>query len=290
MNLINFALRRIRAKNSPLVLYMHGLGNPSHTKNLYKNYDLEEFKRVMSKLLINLNPLEDLSKESICSANGNKFILTIDDGLASISDGLVQYLEKKGIPAIFFVTKNFLCQNQIFYRFKASLIIENIKKHNEEIVTNMLNSSGYFNNDLRQNILAVKYYDSYLYDEILSLLKFDINDYFKKNKPYMDIDSLKKIVNRGFYVGSHSVNHPKYNEITINEMMEETIDGVNAVQNIFNLNYRYFAFPFSDKGVPQEFYKNIKDSVDLIFTTNGWRSAQNNFVINRASFEIMGGW
>ena len=52
----------------------------------------------------------------------------LDDGLSGCHRYIAPLLRKKGIPASFFLNNRFIDNKSLFYRYKASLLVHQVKK------------------------------------------------------------------------------------------------------------------------------------------------------------------
>lgn len=106
-------------------------------------------------------------------------------------------------------------------------------------------------------------------DELAILLGENFEEYLKNNQPYLSSEDINELIKQGFTVGGHSKNHPRYKNISLDEQVSQTIDSVEFLVEKFNLNYKVFAFPFTDDGVGREFFNKIEGKLDLTFGTAG---------------------
>jgi peptidoglycan/xylan/chitin deacetylase (PgdA/CDA1 family) len=267
-------LKLIIRKHSPLILFFHEIGeSKDYISNLYSHHSEKSFYNIIEQLLKYFKPLKDLSVHGFRNASSRDFVVTFDDGLLSHYEIVAPFLEKKGIPAIFFLNSDFINKTETFYRFEASLICELLKSSNQkekELVKNLFTSNHYNTiEDINKLIMSVKYKDRNIYNKIFNTLDFDSKSYFVDNSPFMSISNVKDLINRGFYIGAHSCNHYKYSEISLKEQINQTISDMIFWQKELNLDYKYFAFPFNDFGVHPNFYNETKSQIDLFFNTAG---------------------
>ena len=135
-------LMKLGAKKVILPFY-HGVSDCSlsYIRQLYSIKSEKEFKEDLDYLLKWFEPISLKSFKNHISNKTrlveNSFLLTFDDGLSSFYDVVAPILLEKKIPAINFLNKNFIDNEQLFYRFKVSLLIERILKikENEEYFT-----------------------------------------------------------------------------------------------------------------------------------------------------------
>jgi peptidoglycan/xylan/chitin deacetylase (PgdA/CDA1 family) len=270
-----FALQAALLPSAPLIVFFHAVGKEqSYTKNIYHYQSEDGFRKIIEALLKYFKPLEDLTVSGISNAKSNQLIVTFDDGLQSAYEIAAPMLEQRGIPAIFFLNSAFMGDHQNFYRFEASLICEKLTEASPEEkkkALECLHDMGYAESDDFATIKAVRYPDRGIYEEIAQILEFDMDDFFAHAKPHITETHISDLINRGFFIGAHSCDHPRYWEISPEDQVNQTLESVRLIQQAFNLAYRYFAFPFGAWGLAPEFYSKTMQDVDLYFTTGGWR-------------------
>jgi peptidoglycan/xylan/chitin deacetylase (PgdA/CDA1 family) len=228
---------------------------PVHIKNLYEARTIDEFKKDLDFLLdnykpISLNQLIEIHKTKNKPAE-NYFHLTFDDGLKELSSIVAPILIEKNIPATFFINTHFLDNQNLFYRFKESILAE------KYAAKGLLDFSAENEREI---------------DELAILLGENFEEYLKNNQPYLTSEDVKSLIEDGFTIGAHSKNHPKYFDISIDEQVAQTIESVDFLVQKFNLEYKVFSFPFTDDGIGVEFFKKIEGKLDLTFGTAGLKN------------------
>ena len=85
----------------------------------------------------------------------------------------------------------------------------------------------------------------------------------------MTTEEIRDFIKDGFSVGAHSMDHPLYSLISLQDQIRQTVDSVNWVYDTFNLSYKSFAFPHVDKGISRGFFQQLLNhnpsTVDIIF-------------------------
>ncbi len=99
----------------------------------------------------------------------------------------------------------------------------------------------------------------------------DYKEYLKSYKPYLTKEQIKELKEQGFTIGAHSINHPLFSEINEEEQIKQIKDNFTFLQYIVTINQKYFAFPFSDNGVKDTFFKTVYENkiADYTFGTAG---------------------
>lgn len=257
----------------PAIVFFHAVGDsaPYLSRTMVSE---QRFRELIDELLQHFAPLEDLSPEGISGASSSHFMVSFDDGLRSAYEVAAPILEQKGIPAIFFINPDFMDGLKDFYRFEAFMVCERLgsapRSHIGQ-VRSTLRRAGYVQDDPVSALLALRYPDRRVLHEIADILGFDMRGYFAGMRPYMSASECSDLLKRGFSLGAHSLDHPRFSEISLQAQVDETVASMERVRVGFNLHYRYFAFPFNDGGVGDEYYARTRDHVDCYFTTRGWR-------------------
>ena len=251
-----------------------------HIKHLYPHKNLKQFNddldfilKKFSPISLNdvLNNLQD-SKTLLSKA----LHLTFDDGFREIHDIVAPILLKKGIPATFFISSGFMDNKILCYQHKASILAEHTLKSDftpniqNDIKRIFLENKLEFK-DIKAGILSIKYRDKIILDELARIMDIDFSDYLSKNKPYLTTEQIKQLINNGFTIGAHSIDHPLYANLSLEEQLNQISKSATFFREKFNLNYSVFAFPHSDSGVSEGYFNQIKKSglVDISFGTSG---------------------
>ncbi|WP_017259226.1 polysaccharide deacetylase family protein [Pedobacter arcticus] len=258
-----------------------------HIDNLYKCRTVNEFETDLTFFTKNFKSesIESVfklinSKEIISEP---RFHLTFDDGLKQVRDIIAPILLRKGVHATFFLNSGFIDNKALFYRFKTSLIIEALKAKNFSKATVQIVETklgDIVGKTSREKLLNIKYSNANVLDDIAELLDLDF-DSFLKSEPYLTSEDVRWLVDKGFTVGAHSIDHPRFSEITIEDQFIQTTESLDFVRRNFNTRLNLFAFPFSDIGVSNRFFETIyeRNFVDMSFGTFGLRKDKfsNNF-------------
>lgn len=245
---------------------------PLFVKQLYKPKTINQFK---NDLDVFLKYYEPITLEQVIQYNKGEieltkpsFHLTFDDGLANFHHVIAPILIKKNIPATVFLNTDFIDNKELFYRYKASILMFKVGK------ANMIDINTGNVNDLLKN----SYKDRHLLDDLAKEVDFDIKEFLKKEKPYLSLKQIKKLQTQGFTFGAHSANHPLYKNITLEEQLKQTRESLKWVKDNLQEKYAVFSFPFHDINVSKQFFNLIQNDVALTFGTSGFKtdSVSNN--------------
>lgn len=267
---------------------------PAHLKYLYHIKNPDAFINDLELLLKYYHPIS--LEELIQIVNNRKeitksvFHLTFDDGLSEFESVIAPILLKKGIPATCFLNSDFIDNKKIFFRFKASILID--KLHNSEAGSETWakyhkwqKENDFGNTYYRKILLKIGYEKQNLLDALAAKLDIDFKAYLKKNKPYLEKSQIEYLIKKGFTFGAHSVDHPEYRYISKNEQIEQTLNSIKNITETFGLSYKVFSFPFTDHDVSVQFFNSIKSNIDLSFGCAGIKKDAIPFNVQRIPVE-----
>jgi len=281
ITIIPFSLLKRCGSSKLIILYYHVVNNEDvpHIRHLYKHKSVRQFDDDLEFLLKNysLIGLSDVigwvrGKDNLPP---NCFLLTFDDGFREIYNIIAPILVDKGIPATFFISSAFLDNRELCYQHKACLLVEKIYKGispgTEVAIKEILVQIGLSCSQLTQGVLKVDYRQREALDRIAEVLLVDFQGYLDEKQPYLTSAQVKKLIDRGFAIGAHSIDHPYYAALSLAEQLEQTIGSVRQIRERFGLDYGAFAFPHNDAGLSQEFFKKVQESglIDITFGTGG---------------------
>lgn len=267
---------------------------PIHIKHLYRVKSVRQFETDLEFILKNYNPIDYADLENYIQNKSAikkpSFLLSFDDGLREFHDIVAPILYRKGIPAICFLNTEFVDNKALFYRYKASLLIENLILSIQNI-----NAIKYAHFRIKQelkmfkkSVLSINYEDKEHLTDFVHNTNYYFINYLRENKPYLTSKQILSLKEQGFRFGSHSIDHPEYRFIPIEEQLNQTIRSTNRICNNFGINYKYFSFPFTDYGVSKQFFDEIynQNKVDISFGCAGIKADSAEKNIQRISLEM----
>jgi hypothetical protein len=124
-------------------------------------------------------------------------------------------------------------------------------------------------------------------DDCAEQLGVSFEEYLRTDRPYLDSEDISTLIQQGFSIGGHSVDHPLYSEIPLESQLTQTRDCIQDLRSKIPLDIRSFAFPFLADGVNEHFMERALSSeiVDLIFYTGSLRPDHGGRVIWRFGAE-----
>ncbi len=255
-----------------------------HYKNLYDartvksfSQDLDTFKNFGDP--ISLRELLTMTEENYFP--GRFFMISFDDGLSEVYDFAVPEMEKKKVNATLFINPAFVDNADLFYRHKASLILEQPIEEPGKIYSFFQEKEKYIS--IKELLLNVNYKERGLLDQIADAVNLNFDEYLQTTKVYMTKKQILELHQMGNDIGGHSLDHPFFADIPLEEQLNQARQSMDFVQTLTGTAIRVFAFPFSDWGVSDQFFE--KCDADLTFGTAKIKKdpIQNHF--QRLSFE-----
>ena len=222
------------------------------------------------------------------------FLLSFDDGLSEAYDTIAPILQQKGISAFFFLNPAFLDNRELFYRCKLSLVLDALEfqKPGEAVLERMsglLGIPGTEKTVIQSAVLAVNYLNRKLADDLGDCLELSFDEYLKKVKPYLLTEQVKELIRKGFYFGAHSLDHPNYRLISLEEQLFQTRESCKYMRRSFGISYTAFSFPHEDAGVKQVFFDELQrepsPSIDVFFGTQNQKIEIQNRMFHRFNAE-----
>jgi peptidoglycan/xylan/chitin deacetylase (PgdA/CDA1 family) len=185
---------------------------PPHLDQLYKIKAEKEFEKDLDFLLRNFIPV---SLEEVVNTNKKitrpSFHLSFDDGLREVCDYIEPVLTRKGIPATFFINPDFVDNKELFFRYKASVLIHFAGSYQKEYWKDFheyCEDHNIAGKNIREICLSVNYQERQMLDDIASVFDFSFPFYLNEYQPYLNTIQLKSLAAKGFTLGAHSLDHP----------------------------------------------------------------------------------
>lgn len=268
-----------------------------HIQHLYKVKTITEFEKELDFMLryfrpISVNELTAYVKNRQ-TITQNSLVLSFDDGLKEMYEVVYPILKRKGIPAIFFLNTAFIDNRDLFFRYKASLIIDKILNSDKDAYQILTEASGIkfkHNADAILQILSIDYKNRHLLDSMAEKLGLSFKKFLESERPYLETSQIKEMADNGFYFGAHSIDHPYFHEITPDEQLFQATESLRYIREHFGERHSFFSFPFYDTLVKRSFYEKLygddhNEKPSLIFGSAGLKNDEFPFVQHRLCME-----
>ncbi len=234
---------------------------PAHIKHLYSVRTIKQFKKDLDFLTVYFQHTKGVLTES--NDKQNYFYLSFDDGLSECYTVIDPILKEYDIKATFFINSGFVDNKDLFFKYKASIIVEELKKNglldNQKILISaaLLSKRLLSSNQIIRYVLNITYSKKQKLDEIADILELSFKDYLQEHKPYLSSHQIKELIKDGHEIGAHSIDHPLYSELNEEEQIRQTIESIQYIENELNIKTKLFAFPFTDDKVKASFFDSV---------------------------------
>ena len=259
-----------------------------HISHLYRVLKPAEFERDLDKLLLMFEPLSlgDYLENSEAKKGKRSMVLTFDDGLKGCYEFIAPLLKKKGIPATFFLNNKFIDNKGLFYRYKASLLIHQIRDDCRamEKVAAFLKISK---EQVETSVRMIGWDQRALLDSLAMEAELDFAGYLRSRPVYMNSNEVEDILEWGFDIGAHSSDHADFTYLEPLEIKRKVKASVKDLQKRFGVNTAYFSFPFTSDGVPGEVIDSLLEegTASALLGTAGLKRTGKRSYIQRIPME-----
>lgn len=236
---------------------------PAHVRHLYPVRGVRKFREDLDFLLKHFQPIdfETLWQHVLEQRRFDRpvFHLSFDDGLRECHEVVAPILLEKGVPATFFLNTDFVDNRGLMFRYKASL----------------LKSSGQV---FPSDPLTIRYGQRHLLDDWATRIGLDFSNYLAVEKPYLETAQIRTLQRQGFTFGAHSLDHPRYSEITFDEQIRQSVESLRALAPLLGETPPAFAFPFTDDGVGRAFFQALVEQTGSTLLTFGTAGAKQGIL------------
>lgn len=251
----------------------------AHVSGLFKFRSVRQFKADMEFFLRFYTPvsLEDVIRHLDGAGRLPKrcFLLTFDDGFREVYDVVAPILFAQGIPAVFFLTTCTVDNRELCYQQKISLLARAIDSLGDlpvrREVSRLLANAGVKDKNLPSCVRNIAYRQRHVLDELGPVVGCDFATYAASVQPYLTSAQIENLMRQGFAIGAHSVDHPPYSVLSLEEQLIQTHESLSWLSNHFQYECQAFAFPFNDAGISPEFFQKAfaAGHLEVSFGTGG---------------------
>jgi peptidoglycan/xylan/chitin deacetylase (PgdA/CDA1 family) len=292
-----FNLARHIRRNGPQVIFpfYHAASDRElpHVKHLYQLPTVKQFRRDLDFLLKYFQPVkmsEYLEGRQLTDPARPPMVLSFDDGLIQCYDEVMPVLLEKGVPATFFLNNAFIDNKAMFFRFKVSLLVEQlsgIPQGKRVKAAEILHCDV---RQLRSRLMAVSYVEREITDQVAALWDLSFVEYMRHDPVYLTSIHIRKMLEEGFEFGSHGIDHPMFSLLKRQHTIDHITASVEGLRKQYGLKYSYFAFPFTDSGVEDRTidYLFRNGIIDAGFGTAGLKDDQWPRYFQRMPMEFGG--
>jgi len=267
-----------------------------HIRHLYRYRRVDEFEKDLEQMLtyyepVSLSDFLRITDHGLQKPKKGKrkrlMVLTFDDGLVECHQTIAPILKRKGVPATFFLNNYFIDNRGLFYRYRASLVIDKIisdckaREKAAEFLTIP-------EDRIEVAIGMIKYDQHALLDRLAREVEVDFVDYLREYPVYMNSQQVKELVDWGFEIGGHSPEHADFSMLDPKEIVARVKVSIEDLRQRFGTSYSYFSFPFTSCGVPREIINTLMEEhhVKVLLGTSGLKKTGKHGFIQRIPMEV----
>lgn len=212
-------------------------------------------------------------------------LVSFDDGYAECFSVIRPLLLEHGIPAVFFITRDFIDNRRLFYRNKVSLAIEALKEmasgRREDLAREFTGAPA---GGLVDWLRARTFYDDALLDDFCARAGVDLAAYLAERRPFMTADQVRQLAADGFTIGGHTLAHPYLHALRTPEEVEtQIVESCRFAAGFGGGGRIPFAFPFRGDGLDRGHLRRILDEnpwIGPLFDVRGVND-DAEFIANR---------
>jgi hypothetical protein len=208
-----------------------------------------------------------------------------------VYDNIAPILEKKGVPAVFFINPAFIDNQLLFYRCKISLLIHELKKpasktHIVRLATETLGLKTETLLEITKALKNLHQNNAGILDQIAEKIGYSFDEYLRLQKPFLTTDQVRELAGRGFDIGAHSLDHPYYKLLDTDQQFRQTTSSCSQVTDMLGSKECSFSFPHSDKELSQELFDLLlKTNIPAFYGIQNQKEEWNNRMLHRFNAE-----
>lgn len=283
--------RMVKRSRQPVIFpFYHEVSDTplAHVSHLYPLRTRAAFEQDLEEMLRWYEPLSMADYLGGKGETGGKqyMVLSFDDGLTGCHEVIGPLLREKGIPAVFFLNNHFIDNRGLFYRYKASLLLDQIKS-DQKVLKGVARSLSIEEKRVEETILLIGEGQVALLDLLLEEAGIVIDHYLKESPVYMNTTQVTELLQWGFDIGGHSPNHADFSKLNPEEITSQVSSSIGDLMHRFQIQTRYFSFPFTSDGIPVELiYKLLEEGVaEVLMGTAGLKKRKSPGFIQRIPME-----
>jgi peptidoglycan/xylan/chitin deacetylase (PgdA/CDA1 family) len=201
------------------------------------------------------------------------FLLTFDDGFREMHDVVLPILRRQGVPAVFFLNSASFGNAALCHHQKIALLLDHRARHAarfpEAAARRLLGGPTGPAADAGVALRALPWREQARVDALATLCGLDFAAYLRTQRPYLGDDEARALLAAGMDLGAHSIDHPRYADLTLEEQLRQTRASLTFVATRFAPRHLTFAFPHTDRGVSRQFFAALgPDGLAATFGTS----------------------
>jgi len=296
-SLLPMKLIKSAGPRGTLFPYQHTVSDEPlpHIRHLYACKNQKQFSDDLDFLLKHYQPVSLADITGAIKTHSvlprRSFLLSFDDGLRGVHDIIAPILEKKGVPACFFINPAFIDNRVLFYRCKISLLIEELLEKGDRVSYLGLYQGilGTGKKTLKETIVSLRSIsesNAWKLDKIAENAGISFDAFLRTNRPFLTRDQLISLHQRGFSIGAHSMDHPYFQHLSITEQVNQVTGSCRYVNDLLETGDCCFSFPHSDRGLAAALFRELRElNVPLFFGVQNQKEELGNRMVHRFNAE-----
>ena len=279
------ALYRRVLPRSPVGFFYHAVSDKPlpHVQHLYPYKSALGFESDLVYLKTHFSPIGYPALknhfESGAPLPHNAAFISFDDGFSVCHSVARPLLNRHRVPAIFFLTTDWIDNRGMYYRSVISLVIDRLIRPGQEDGLRALDAlarevdpaipSGGIQSAIAW-LLQRGPGDGPLLAAICDRLEIDIPGYLQSQRPFLSMAQIRDLQADGFTIGAHSRSHAKLMDLPEEAQREEIAESCRIICELTGADQAPFAFPFSGHRVDRAMLADLRRAhphVGLIFDT-----------------------
>jgi putative peptidoglycan lipid II flippase len=244
----------------------------------------------------------------------NSVLLTFDDGFAECYDVVRPILLRHRVPAVFFLTTDFIDERETFHETKLSLCLTEIERMSNDRaaeIAERLKADGSFAHRMRGLvgdtttarlgvaristashphkralllwILGLQKDDAIGIGRACELFGVDFAAYRANRQLFLSSSQVKQMVAEGFTIGAHGTNHRSLVGTPPQSIDREIVRSAQAIRDLTGQAHVPFAFPYEGRAIDRRILASIRARHPFIqlFFDSGGLHRDAPFLVNR---------
>ena len=264
-----------------------------HVRSLYRWKSVAQFKRDLEFLRRSYRVIgyDEVEKSRSQSRRSKPcVVITFDDGLAECHDVARPVLLEYGMPAIFFVTTEFLDNRRLFYRQKIALCVEACARLTPAAAAAVRKEVGVLFGasleslaQLLARLQSATWNEEPAIDATCARLGVDTGEFLRTVRPYLTSAQVRALASEGFTIGAHGTSHQMLGRMSEPDAEADILAACRAVSALVPAALVPFAFPFNGHDVNRDMLRSVRASnpqVGLFFDSRQL-APDREFIVNR---------
>jgi len=213
-------------------------------------------------------------------------LITIDDGLKVVYDQMFPVLRKYNVRPVLFVNPDFVDNKDLHYQRKKAML-KHLYRTND-VYRDKIDSylaSLFGGIELSELMSAINYAQKSQIDQLVAYANISLHTELKKQPIYVSTADITEMQKCGWAIGAHSLDHPPYGELSIEEQVYQTLESIKRVHQQFNTSEKIMAYPSNDKSLSKKLFEQVGHQYQLSFGVQGLKQDDIRNHINRIELE-----